>query len=307
MKPLLSLLAFCLLAGGAAAANGFGQKPTASAEQETEMFGRLLGAVQDVGGGFYGEAMSRFSRIIPEMEKRNYRPRPRWLAYDTYARALIGKGDPQAAIKALKVAIEEAKQLTAVELVKSTSRLADIYDHTGNLAEAIEEYKTALAADPKNHQVMLDLGSVYRRSKRFAEARELYDRVLAGDPANANAHMNLGNLYGDQGNLDAAVAEFEKHAALSDDRELAARNFLNAGFRYYDRGDYERALALYNRALQLTPDNALAFTDIGWATLALGRTQEAIAAFEKALKLKPAKDVKEYAGRGLKEARSKKP
>jgi tetratricopeptide (TPR) repeat protein len=65
-------------------------------------------------------------------------------------------------------------------------------------------------------------------------------------------------------------------------------------------------LALYNRALEITPDNPIAYIDIGWAKLGLGQAAEAIQAFERALKLNPPKIVADYARKGLKEARSRK-
>jgi len=153
---------------------------------------------------------------------------------------------------------------------------------------------------------MLELGSIYRRSKLFGEARELYEKIIAVNPKYAGAYGNLGNVYLDQGDIENAIANYEKFALYSAKKDLAAQNFLNAGFEYATRSEHEKALALYKRALELTPVNPLAYADVGWSKLKLGKTQEAIDAFEKALELKPTKQVDEYARKGLKEARTRK-
>jgi len=153
---------------------------------------------------------------------------------------------------------------------------------------------------------MLELGSMYRRLKLFAEARELYQKIIAANPKYAEAYGNLGNIYIDQGDIENAIANYEKFALYSTKKDVAAQNFLNAGFECVNRGEHEKALALYERALELTPANPLAYADIGWAKLKLGKTEEAIDAFDKALQLKPTKQVAEYARQGLKEARARK-
>lgn len=282
------------------------QRAKATADQESRMLGMIVGAVEDLYGGFLGEARGRFQRIMSELEKRDYSAQLRWMAYDEFGKFLLKTGDAKGAIKALSRSQEEARGLTAREMAKSTFDLAFVYAQTGDTAAAINEYKAALALDPQNYDVMLELGSMYRRAKLFKEARELYERIIAGNPKYAEAYGNLGNVYVDQGDIESAVVNYEKFAFLSANKDLAAQNFLNAGFEYAARGEYEKALPLYLRALELTPANPLAYADIGWSKLKLGKTQESIDAFEKALKLKPTKQVQEYARKGLEEARARK-
>lgn len=301
----LSLGILILLAQTAEAAASQQRRP-ATQQEETQMLGMIIGAVQDAYGGYVDEARGRFEKIRRELEKRDYSPQLRWQAYNQHGMFLLKTGDKDEAFKALIQSKTEAKALKTKEQVKSTFDLAFAYSQAGEINEAIKEYKAALALDPQNPDVMLELGSVYRRAKLFAEARELYEKLIAADPNNARAYGNLGNVYLDEGNIEAAVANYEKAAARSSDKEAAAQNFLNAGFQSAARGNYEKAIALYRRALELTPDNPLAYTDIGWSLLGMGKTQEAIEAFEKALKLNPSKEVTEYTRKGLSEARGKK-
>jgi tetratricopeptide (TPR) repeat protein len=281
------------------------QPRQATSQEESFMMGMIVGAIQDAHGGYLGEARGRFRKIMSELEKRTYSPRLRWQAQNEYGRFLLMAGDEKGAVKALAQSKEEAKALTGKEQFKSTFDLASAYSQAGELDMAIKEYRAALALDPASHNAMLELGSAYRRAKLFPEARELYQKIIAENPKYAAAYSNLGNVHLEQGELEAAVAAYEKFAAYSDDKAVIAQNFLNAGFRHGAAGNHEKALALYRRALEVTPDNPLAYTDIGWSLLKMGKKEEAIEAFEKALKLKPKGEVKEYARQGLAEARGK--
>lgn len=274
-----------------------------SKDQELQMFGKVLAAMQDVEGGFYDEAMSRYEKIIPDVEKYDYKPMLRWQAYNGYGRALFATGERDKAIIALKRAIEEAKKLSSKEIIESTENLALAYAQIGNLTESINQLNAALDLDKGNQDILVTLGSVYRRAKAFDKAQAIYEKMLASDSRNVIAYQNLGNVYLDQGELEKALAVFEKYTLYSKDKVTAARNIILVGYQYYRKKDYERSLALYDRALAITPDNPMAYTDIGWSMLGMGRTQKAIDAFEKALALNPPEDLKQYAQAGLKQAR----
>ena len=304
-RTFLTLSLGILLLFTQAGASTGRQQAQATEKEESAMLGMLVGAIQDAHGGFVEEARGRFDKIMREMGKRSYSPQLRWKAHNEYGMFLLRAGDKKGAFKALTQAKVEAKALTTKELVKSIFDLAFAYSLTGETAEAIKEYQAALALDPRNHDVMLELGSAYRKAKLFAEARQVYEKLIADTPDNWRAYANLGNVYLEEGNIEAAVKNYEKAATNTDNKPAAAQNFLNAGFQYAARKDFEKALALYYRALELTPGNPLAYTDIGWSLLGMGKTQEAIKAFEKALELNPPKEVKEYASQGLKEARAK--
>jgi Tfp pilus assembly protein PilF len=305
-KTVLSLSLILLFMFSQSEASAIQQRRQATQQEEMQMLGMILGAVQDAYGGYAGEARGRFEKITREFEKRDYAPHLRWRAYNEYGIFLLKTGDKDGAFKALARSKDEAKALTSKELLKSTFDLAFAYAQTGETSEAIKEYKAALALDPQNKDVMLELGSAYRHAKLFTEARELYEKLIAADPNNPNAYGNLGNVYLDEGDIESAVANYEKAAARTNNKEAAAQTFLNAGFQYAERGNQEKALTLYRRALEISPNNALAYTDIGWSLLKTGKTQEAIEAFEKALKLNASKEVKEYARQGLSEARARK-
>jgi hypothetical protein len=87
------------------------QVKQATPSQEMEMMGRVAGAIEDVGGGYTKEGLSRFVWINKELNKREYSLWTRWSAHRWYAQALLDSGKAQEALDVLQKAEEEAKAL----------------------------------------------------------------------------------------------------------------------------------------------------------------------------------------------------
>ncbi|HWY43073.1 MAG TPA: hypothetical protein VNX66_06235 [Candidatus Sulfotelmatobacter sp.] len=94
----------------------------ATQEQESFMLGRILGAVEDVGGGYTKEALGKLSSINKDLEKRRYALRTNWLCHRYYGEALLKDGKREDAIRLLEIAQREANALTETEQ-KETAEL----------------------------------------------------------------------------------------------------------------------------------------------------------------------------------------
>jgi len=66
-----------------------------------------------------------------------------------------------------------------------------------------------------------------------------------------------------------------------------ANDWFSLGYERGEGGRHEEALAAFDKALALKPDNAFAWNNRGSTLRNLGRYEEALAAFDKALALKP--------------------
>ncbi len=69
-----------------------------------------------------------------------------------------------------------------------------------------------LALQPRDIELMLDLGSRYETSSKFDRAEALYRQALAVDPKDGDVHVRLGRLLLQRG--DPAAAAAEAHTAL---------------------------------------------------------------------------------------------
>jgi tetratricopeptide (TPR) repeat protein len=93
--------------------------------------------------------------------------------------------------------------------------LALVLDRTGRLAEAMTEYRRALAHNPTHRDALNNLGVAYARAGRLDQAAAQFERLVAADPANPDAHANLGAILLSLGQSDRAAQEFR--AALEID------------------------------------------------------------------------------------------
>ncbi len=154
------------------------------------------------------------------------------------------------------------------------SALAHIYEEEAvasgrpeYMRHAVEEYKTALSADPNSPELNDALADLYFRTGQTREAEATARGLLKTAPDNIDAHRLLGRLYLRQlseaqnsvsssspsGNtLDLAIAEFEKIIAL-DPKSVDDRMVL--GQLYTVKHQPEKAEAQFTAARDIDPDS----------------------------------------------------
>lgn len=112
----------------------------------------------------------------------------------------------------------------------------------------------------------------------------LIDGGKAGDEALAVAYFNRGNALDDQGDHDAAIADYTASIKLKPDY---VDTYLNRGLAYQGKKNYEEALADFTRAIALKPDFARAFYARARVYEEQGELKQALAGYEEAAKLAP--------------------
>ena len=122
----------------------------------------------------------------------------------------------------------------------------------------------------------------------WRNSESLWTHALACTSDNFIAHNNLGNALLQKGNVEEAIAHFQKALQIYPDYAGAHNNLGNALIK---KGSVDEAIAHYQRALQITPDSAEAHNNLGGALLQKGNVDEAIAHYQKALQINP-----DYAG-----------
>jgi predicted Zn-dependent protease len=80
-------------------------------------------------------------------------------------------------------------------------------------ASPLPTLEECLALDPRNVELMTEIGDRYVASGDTARAESIYRRALAIDPRDGDVHLRLGELLLKRG--DAAAARTEGEAALS--------------------------------------------------------------------------------------------
>lgn len=183
-----------------------------------------------------------------------------------------------------------------------TARAADSLDEDAKRRLASLGYVSSGAAPvvrkdaprPADMTAMLDLierASGLFEAGRYAECIPLYERVLASDPHNMDAALRIASAQSALGHNDKAIEMFQRAAAIDPDSQ-DVRTYL--GLHYVRVKDWDRAAALLEQVVKASPDRATAIDALatvkaeqGARAMDSGRTEEAIADFERARSLRP--------------------
>lgn len=142
----------------------------------------------------------------------------------------------------------------------------------------------ATHTDAPDERVALSRAFELQQAGRLADAEVLYAQVLARAPDDTTALVNGGALAVARGDLQLAIARFERVVRMAPANAAAQSNL---GFALLRAGRDDEALAALDRAIALLPDYAQAHNNRGIALLRLRRPDDALAAFERAATLDP--------------------
>ena len=167
--------------------------------------------------------------------------------------------------------------------------------------EAIEMFARAARIEPGEAVFHMNLGGALRKVGRFTEAATALCKAIALRPELAEAHYHLGLLQVQAKDPDAAIASFEKAAALKVKRlpEATGRGQPGSGAAAFAQalaeigmsvgmdGAIETAVALLRRAIEHDAGLAGAHCELGNALAGLDQHDEAIVSYRRALELDP--------------------
>lgn len=155
----------------------------------------------------------------------------------------------------------------------------------GLLAEAEESYRAAIAGQPANVQLKLDLAALYlEKLKKPAQAAAVLRDVLKQQPELAAAHLGLGLALSADGKIEEASRALDE-AVRRDPNNPAALHAQGLVALRLNQAD--RALAAFDKAIAQRKDFAGAMLGRGDALLALGKGEQAIEAYTRAAALAP--------------------
>lgn len=178
---------------------------------------------------------------------------------------------------------------TALKLVPTMpSALAgrgDVLAGQGNVDAAIDAYEQALKGDPRAAWILARLGTAQQRAERTAEAEKRYRAALEIDPREPVATNNLAYLLADEKrDLDEALRLATIAVESAPPPAETARDTLAWVRRA--RAELPAAAKILEPLAARTKDPGVVY-HLGVVYAEMGRKQDAVVAFDKALKLAP--------------------
>ena len=270
---------------------------------ETLIRYRLSAAYLEMGD--YAKAEKQLKAIIEQNEKNIDQNGGKAADVDAWVR-LIMLYDKQKDSEKTDKTIQEALKLNPDQ--PDLILMKAMYDHEQNrLKEAEEAYRKVMALELalKNKrlpdynlgtlcQACFNLGALLDKQGRFPEAMDQMKKVIQLQPDNAEAFNYIGYSYAEKGvNLDEAGKYLETALKLDPDN---AYYLDSQGWLFFQKGKYPEARAVLEKSIKLKKgeqkDDSVIYDHLGEVLNKLGEKEDALAQWEKALKLDP--DNKKY-------------
>lgn len=179
----------------------------------------------------------------------------------------------------------ESAYLAALKInpnsVNTLSGLATVYMLQSRMVEAEEHFRLAIGLHPGDWSAYNSLGFFLYRSGRYVEAAEQYEIVVALDNTNMTGFTNLGAAYMLAGNFSAAAPAYRKSIEIQPE----ASSYSNLGLMYYYLGRLDESINAHSEAIRLSPNDHLAWSNLGDALQVAGKPEQARDAFETAEEL----------------------
>jgi len=145
--------------------------------------------------------------------------------------------------------------------------------------DAIPLFRRALAMEPGNPLLWLNLGIAQQRVGSYDEAIGSFRRALGIDEALAEAWLSMGLIYYETDEF--GLSEECYHSALEQDG-ANPKAWNNLGVLFFAKGDYDEARSCFEEAVSLVPHYHDALFNLRDACRKLGDWRAA-AEFERAL------------------------
>lgn len=176
-------------------------------------------------------------------------------------------------------------------------RIADCLFRLDKDAEAMLNYKKALALNPNSYDCYFGIGQCHYFLNQYSMAVDSYEKALKLEPENFYCILELGNSLDKIGKPSKAEVQFEKALEISK-REIdvhpnSFEPYFMAGLALFHLKLDSDAIKMFAKVSKLKPNEAQVYTYWGRSLCYLEKYHEAIGKFKLAIAIKPSTDAYE--------------
>lgn len=223
-----------------------------------------------------------FDKVVSAI-RASLRPSPSWR--DAYAAAMAARAFRTMDRGRLDEA--EARSLYALRISPTQgdalAALGGVQLRRADRAGAAESFARAVSASGLGARALAELAARAFARGELANAEALADRALARESSNASALLVRGRVLASRGDFAGAAEALARGARVVDD----AVAWTQLGAVYRELGRTDDARACYERALRLAPGYADLHVALGELHLGTRRMNDARACFTEALRVSP--------------------
>ncbi len=230
-------------------------------------------------------ALGRYDEAISAYQQAN-QLNPDWAwPYHNLGLLYEHRGEYEAAIPLYQQALERHQR--DKDKAVTWDNLGNVYAALGQSDEAIAAYRWSGVLDSRYASPWHGLGDVFSQLNRDEEAIAAYRQAITLDPAEAWPYNNLALVYERQGNYERAIELYRQALEHHRDDRGRAVTWHNLGDVYRAVGRTDDALAAYQQAIKLDPRHPVYHNSLGDLYALLERDEEAVATYRQAVALNP--------------------
>ncbi|HLA83429.1 MAG TPA: tetratricopeptide repeat protein [Thermoguttaceae bacterium] len=217
-------------------------------------------------------AAADFARVL-ELDPENVE------TYEEQAQVLIALRRFDQAL----VSVDKASELAPGSVMPLAIR-SQIHAEMGNLEAAMHDLKQALALRPGNTYLLLLRADVYKKMNDLDAALDDVTRVLRQNPDLPQARNLRWSVLLDQRKLGQVISEMEEQLERTPGDQ---DTLIQVAMLYTAQKQPKKAVEIYSKVLAGDADNLEALQGRANALLGVGKHAEAVADFNRAMKLDP--------------------
>jgi tetratricopeptide (TPR) repeat protein len=181
------------------------------------------------------------------------------------------------------------ERLLSVELERKVftgfafDELVRIFKETGDYERLLDICERVVAAQPDDIALLNDLGNAYLKVGKANESIRVFKKMTEMEPDASAAYCSLGNALVQAGDFDGAEAAYRR--AVEIDPSEAGSFYNRLANAYCDQGLDERAEKAFRKCLQFRLDDPMYHCGLGDVLVKLGKINDALGTYEKAVDL----------------------
>jgi tetratricopeptide (TPR) repeat protein/TolB-like protein len=247
--------------------------------------GEVLGKLASLPVAYARALKVSLSDAEARRVERASAPTKSFKAFELYSRAEMaaargGQEGNETAVDLLSRAIEADANFVVAQYTLGT-----VHQALGNRWKAAAQFRASTQLDPMYPEPYKALGDLFLAAPRrlFDQAVEAYQKAIELRPFYADAHVGLGDARAAKGDIDAAIASYQKALTYN---TVNPRVYMSLGKIYYsEKGLYYESVQAYKRAIELDGQSVEARMGLGEVYEDKGLYKEAVEEYRKVIEL----------------------
>lgn len=189
---------------------------------------------------------------MPRQERNETAPSTGWTSREAYLMAAVSLLLGLAMGYMVRGSSTTQATVAAAPAASAPATSGNPMSAPADVEAAAAPLKLALSSDPRNYELLVQLGNLYYDKQAYPPAIDYYQRALESRPNEVNVRTDLGTAYWYSGFPQKALDEYKKSLQVDPGHP---QTLFNMGVVYKDGlKDPANAIATWQKLLKLHPD-----------------------------------------------------